>query len=487
MGNYLLYKGLDDEKRKLSVINAVLKRHLACLRQKREEAEDEAKEWQKKYEEQQKTIKDLQEELEKMRKQRDTYRDMVFKANRKKENHEEQVSFFKSTAQKKLGGQLGHKGYGRKASERIDKKLHIFAVSCPRCKGRLNRSQTTVHHTVEDIPTPQQQQTTITKYEIERQWCRTCKKEVTVQPTGVIPGSRLGLNLIMQVLLWKYVCRIPLNIIVTLLEITYDVQVSAGTLVLFLQRTSQYFGKPYKEILKEVRAAPVKHADETGWRVNGVNNWFWAFLKEDAVYYTIEETRGKGVPERLLKNCHPNDVLVRDDYAGYKKLPFVHQSCWAHLLRESHKEVTQKTATEEMKKLHQQVKQIYQQLDQATSKPFVKEERESMYATLLTEVQTISKTPYTSDDAKRIQYRITSQNKNLLTALLYKNVPLTNNLAERAIRPLVVTRKISGGSRSRRGAKTHAINMSIVQTMKMKNQSIIHTLQNHILNALAIN
>src|SRR5258708_35193599 len=106
MGNYLLYKGLDDEKRKLSVINAVLKRHLACLRQKREEAEDEAKEWQKKYEEQQKTIKDLQEELEKMRKQRDTYRDMVFKANRKKENHEEQVSFFKSTAQKKLGGQL---------------------------------------------------------------------------------------------------------------------------------------------------------------------------------------------------------------------------------------------------------------------------------------------------------------------------------------------------------------------------------------------
>ena len=469
MANYVLYKGLDEEKRKLSVSNAVLKRHLIVLRQRREEAEDKAKEWQKKYEEQQKTIRELQEELEKVRKQRDTYRDMVFKANRNKASDEEQSSFFEFQPSRKPGGQIGHKGYGRKASERIDNELHIFAVSCPTCKGRLNRSQTTVQHTVEDIPAPQQQQTIITKYELEKQWCRTCKKEVTVPPVGVIPGSRLGLNLIMQVLIWKYFCRIPLNIIVSLLEITYDVQVSAGTLVLFLQRTSQYFGKPYKEILKEVRAAPVKHADETGWRVNGENNWCWAFLKQDAVYYTIEETRGKGVPEKLLKNCHPEDVLVRDDYAGYKKLPFVHQSCWAHLLRESHKEVTQKTVSEEMKQLHTKVKTLYKKLAATIATPFVPEERQKIYEILLQQIQTISKTAYISDDAKRIQYRIASQNKNLLTALLNENVPLTNNLAERAIRPMVVTRKISGGSRSRRGAKTHAINMSILQTMKMKN------------------
>lgn len=113
----------------------------------------------------------------------------------------------------------------------------------------------------------------------------------------------------MQVLVWKYMCRIPLNIIVTLLETSYGLHVSQGTLVLFLKRASQYFGESYKQILQEVRAAPVKHADETGWRVNGQNNWCWAFLKEDAVYYTIEETRGKGIPERIFKDCHPEDVL----------------------------------------------------------------------------------------------------------------------------------------------------------------------------------
>jgi len=205
-----------------------------------------------------------------------------------------------------------------------------------------------------------------------------------------------------------------------LLETTYDVHISAGTLVLMLQKTSQYFGKPYKQILKEVRAAPVKHADETGWRVNGINNWCWAFLKEDAVYYTIEETRGKGIPERILKNCHPNDVLVRDDYAGYKKLPFVHQSCWAHLLRESHKEVTQKTVSEEMKQLHTKVKTLYEKLAETIATPFVLEERQKVYSILLQEIQTISKKAYPATDAKRVQYRITSQNKNLLTALLYE-------------------------------------------------------------------
>jgi len=486
MANYVLYKGLDEEKRKLSVNNALLKRHLATLRQRREEAEEKANEWQKKYDEQQKIIQELQEELERVKKQRDTYRDMVFKANRRKDVTNEQEALFGSQPKKKQGGQIGHKGYGRKSPVRIDTFLHVFANQCPTCNGKLNRSRATVIHTVEDIPALHKQQTIVTRYEVERQWCKTCKKETSVTPDGVIPGSRLGLNVLMQVLIWKYLCRLPLNIIVTMLKTTYDLHVSCGTLVLFLRKTSQYFGKPYHQILKEVRAAPVKHADETGWRVNGINNWCWAFLKEDAVYYTIEETRGKGVPERILKNCHPEDVLVRDDYAGYKKLPFVHQSCWAHLLRESHKEVIQKTASVEMKQLHLQLKLLYLNLKEETAKPFIKEKRQKIHNELLAQLLSISNTVSSAEDAQRIQHRIASQNKNLLTALLYENVPLTNNIAERVIRPMVVTRKISGGSRSNNGAKIHAINMSIIKTLQMKKKPLPQTLSKLILHQAAL-
>jgi transposase len=157
------------------------------------------------------------------------------------------------------------------------------------------------------------------------------------------------------------------------------------------------------------------------------------------------------------------------------------------MLRESHKEVTQKNASIEMKKLHHQVKHVYQVVEQAVNTPFVKEKRQKIHDELLGQLQSIIVASYTAADAKRIQYRIAAQNKNLLTALLYDNVPLTNNLAERAIRPIVVARKISGGSRSNSGAKIHAINMSVIQTMKMKKQPIIPTLQTYILSALSNN
>ena len=63
MANYVLYKGLDEEKRKLSVVNAQIKRHLVTLRMRREEAEDKAKEWQKRYEEHRKKIRNYEMSL----------------------------------------------------------------------------------------------------------------------------------------------------------------------------------------------------------------------------------------------------------------------------------------------------------------------------------------------------------------------------------------------------------------------------------------
>ncbi len=68
---------------------------------------------------------------------------------------------------------------------------------------------------------------------------------------------------------------------------------------------------------------------------------------------------------------------------------------------------------------------------------------------------------------------VRNQRGNLLTAILYEGVPLTNNHAERMIRPMVVTRKISEGSRSERGAATHAVNMSIMQTLALRGCSFL--------------
>jgi transposase len=487
MANYFLYRSSDDEKRKLRVDIGRLEYRLKYQKHKREEAEDETKAWREKYKEQQKQTGKLKEELEKLkeendklRKQRDTYRSMLFKRNKRPLTEKADIdTIISSQSKKRIGGQLGHKGYGRKLAIRIDNTLRVFASVCPDCKGELSRTEAIVTHTVEDIPAPKTIKTIVTQYEVERQWCKNCKKEITVTPVGVIPNSKLGINVIVQILIWKYVCRMPMAVIVSLLESTYKLTMSTGTVALFLRRTSEYLKKPYSQILKEVRAAPVKHADETGWRVNGQNEWCWAFLTKEAVYYTIEESRGKAIAEKVLKNCHKKDVLVRDDYPGYKKLNLTHQSCWAHLLRESHKEISQKGASTEVKQLHMTLKLMYQKLKQTVESPYNKKERNNIHNEQLQKLNEIIQTTYHNEDVKRVQYRIKQQGKNLLTALLHNDVPLTNNLAERAIRPLVVTRKISGGSRTRKGAKVHMINMSVIQTMKMKKQSLHASLQDY--------
>ena len=91
-------------------------------------------------------------------------------------------------------------------------------------------------------------------------------------------------------------------------------------------------------------------------------------------------------------------------------------------------------------------------------------------------MEVIERRKYKHKDSLKVQTRIKNQHTNLLTAILYRNVPLTNNHAERQIRPMAVIRKISGGSQSSQGASIQAVLMSVVQTTVLKGQNILETL-----------
>ena len=211
----------------------------------------------------------------------------------------------------------------------------------------------------------------------------------------------------------------------------------------------------------------MKHGDETSWRIDGENCWAWLFATPKAAYYTIEETRGKGVPLCVL-GPKPNGLLVRDDYAGYTGLAMDQHSCWSHLLRVSHDGAEKETASREMKDLHLELVAVFGALQMENEKPFVLEQRIPIHAVFQRKIRVIIGRTYTSRDALAVHTRISNQDTHLIEALLHEGAPLTNNHAERMIRPLVVTRRISGGSRSDRGAGTHAVNMSIMQTLSLK-------------------
>lgn len=488
----LSYKSLDDEKRYLKTHNEQLKRSLEKRIKNQEELEKELKRATREKGLQQEEIEKLKAEMEKLRKERDMYRKMLFKENVKSQNlpgkdQSDQTidNRFILPDKSKRGARIGHKGSGRKLPQvDPDKILRIFLTNCPSCNNPLKRTASIDTHTVEDVPPPNLTPIQIIRHEKERQWCSNCSKEVVATHPEEIPGIRFGLNLIVYIMVLKYGAKVSLDSISLLLEQNYSLKVSKGEIINLLHKTRVWLCNQYEQIKISVRASPIKHADETGWRVMGINAWIWGFMTQKQIYLSVEESRGKGIPEEILKDSHPDDVLVRDDYGGYAKLQFKHQSCWAHLLRKSHEAVADINASEEIKTLHQTLKELFSTLDETIKQPFNIKIRKIIHDQAWNILQGIINQKYTHDDAKAIQIRIKHQGKNLLTALPNDGVPLTNNLAERSLRKIVVIRKVSGGSRSWNGAKTTAVNMSIFQTIQAQNLPLIPTLKEYLLTGI---
>jgi hypothetical protein len=127
---------------------------------------------------------------------------------------------------------------------------------------------------------------------------------------------------------------------------------------------------------------------------------------------------------------------------------------------------------------------MFDDIDKITKSPFDSRKRKIEYKRYSKKIQNIIKAKYKEKDSQRIQTRIANQNTNLITALLYKNVPLTNNLAERAIRPIVVIRKISGESKSNNGTLTLAVTMSILQTLMLQKKNLVEAIKKSIFSSL---
>src|SRR6266487_2024931 len=483
---------LREERRRFAIHNQQLLQSQKHQKQKADQLEEEVKKKDKRIRELEKEKGKLEDQLEKAQLTIDSYKQMLFQQHKHTEIEEENKGAEKdkqetsptgATAPKKKNGQKkGHKGSGRKKPEIINRLSICFVRLCPDCGSPVKRGNSFHPHTVTDIPHWREMKPVTTEYRIEYQWCGNCHKAVSAVPFGVIPGARVGLNLFLMILIWRYHLRLPFKKISEILLMQYSISLSAGAIVGITRKARAFFGKRYDDLLIEIRGAPVKHADETTWGMDGLLYWCWIFLTEKVVYYTIEESRGKGVPGRILKDAI--GILVRDGYAAYLKLSLIQQACFAHLYRKARDAAERKGASEEAKKLFQEIKQLYGLLAEDIQRPFDKTEREELHAAYKKDLEKIGSRVYQSQDTRKVQTYLRNLGDNLLTALLYENVPLTNNPAEQAARQIVIGRKISGGSRSKEGVKTHAVNMSIMQTILKQKLPLFQTLEYYLIEEL---
>lgn len=405
-------------------------------------------------------IKELEEENRRLNGTGKKLKQMIFRGNTKQEGESER------------GAKPEHRASFRKRPKEneINREVDVLLEKCLSCEGKLVSPYSWHERYSWDIPIPIEP--IITRYRVAQYWCEKCKQWCQGMPKGIVSKSPFGINVMLFVLHEKYLGRATDRHIRESLKMLYGLVLGKGTIHSILDRCAELFGSSYEGIKQALREGKYVHADETGWRVDGENWYAWSFSNEKAVLYTIENTRGHGVPEKMLKGF--GGVVVRDGYQGYDRLPNEHQICLIHLLRNTKERATIPEASDEMKKLHEYLKWFVRMTRKRHKLCRTEHERAAMHKSMQKVLEKVWKgITYSDHDAEKIRsWWLEKRHQHLLTFLKYEDVPWENNPAERAIRPIVIKRKVCGGSRSERGAERESINQSCLATLLKQGKSI---------------
>jgi hypothetical protein len=352
-----------------------------------------------------------------------------------------------------LGPPEGHQAHNRPKPDHVDATIDLALTHCPQCNHALGKVVETRERFIEDIVPSKP---TIRKYNIHRYYCPHCGKLVNAKPQEV-PKSGFGLNLLLLISFLRFGLHLPQNKIAKELEVCYGMRVSAGTIVNEISRFAAYLGPTFEQIKKEIREAAAVNGDESSWRVNGQGRWLWTFSSKWHTLLLINDSRGKEVPKEVLGE-HYAGTLTTDCLPTYDSMKCAKQKCWAHLLRE-----TTRMKSEQGTLLRAELKHI---LALAKSGEHSKEDMQCMFDSIINQG---------FDDywCKSLIKRIVRYRHEWFTFMDTPDVDPTNNAAERSLRPSVVMRKITGGSRSDKGAHCHEVCMSALATWEKQGKDFM--------------
>lgn len=184
-------------------------------------------------------------------------------------------------------------------------------------------------------------------------------------------------------------------------------------------------------------------------------------------YFEFAHSRSHLVAQRIL-GAQWRGWLATDFYAAYNLIPGRHQRCWVHLLRDLHALKQEQEANAEVVSWVAAVRKLYDEAHiwlQAHPTPTLAE-RATEYTHLFTHVCSLGAQYARTYDHPccTLAKRLLRHQDELFQFVLVPGLSADNNLAERSIRPLVIIRKISGGTRSDEGTKTRLTLASLFHT-----------------------
>ena len=362
----------------------------------------------------------------------------------------------KSNGSRNIGGQPGHTKHERPpfATDEIDDFQTHPLAACPDCGGELQEVENAakVVQQVEVVKTP----IYIEQHTALCYWCEHCRKfHYAPMPAHIEKGQLIGPRLTATIAYMKGACHCSFSTIRKFLRDIVGITISRGQLNKLIQKASAAFEQAYNELLEYLPNEATLNVDETGHKENKKRFWTWCFRADAYTLFKIADSRGSKVLINVLGKDFAG-VIGCDYFSAYRKymkdFDILIQFCVAHLIRELKylAGLTDKATADYGQKLLDAMRDmfsVFHNAEELTTSDFANAMEKSRKAFLdiaLTDVPE-------SRHAQNLADRFIKRGDAYFRFITTPGVEPTNNLAEQAIRFVVIDRYITQGTRSEKG------------------------------------
>jgi hypothetical protein len=351
-----------------------------------------------------------------------------------------------------------------------DRRVVHARDHCPHCGTVLRRGRVVGRRQVIELPVVPAE---VVEHVVLERRCPGCGTRCRGTPPDlraqVGAHRRVSWRVVALVAVLRTKLRLPIAQGPWLLAQVWDLRLSVGALCGLLEEVARAVRPAYDGLLAEARASPVVHLDETGWREDGRNGWVWTLTTPTVRLFRFATSRA-GAVARALLGPDAAGVVVSDVYTAYDQRDGRHQRCWAHLRRDIHELQGQHPDDVGVPTWAQEVHASFTQAVAwtAAADECAPAERERARRHFEAELLAACRAQPARASHAALCQRIERYHPELFTFVADPTVPPTNNAAERALRPLVVARKVSGGSRSSQGSRTRMMLQSVIATWELR-------------------
>ena len=378
------------------------------------------------------------------------------------------------------GRKAGHAGFYRPKPDHIDEYIEVKLECCPHCQGPIRDPHPLVQQ-IEEIPVTRPRVSQLTTHE---GWCEHCQREVySTHPLQTSRASgaaavQLGPRALGLACDLNKAKGLSMRKTIAVLDAHFGLKLTAGGLALLLQRVGRKMQPEYEKMAVQLCQSAVAHADETSWWVGGPGWWLWVFTTAQMTLDVVNQSRAAAVALGVLGN---EGVLVSDCLAIYDDLNALQQKCYSHHLKavseacESHPQHGEGYLLQVQALLRTAIwlKALQEGAEPQRFELCLKNLRLCAHALL--------EHPRAQVQEEKVRMRLWKQRDHLFTFLERSEVPATNNLAERQLRPAVIARKISCGNKTSKGARAWQVLASIAATCQQKGKSFIQFVAESVL------